>query len=44
MSGMSAPFAQQVGQRADVVLMSVSEHDRVDVGEAVAEVRPVRQA
>ena len=43
MSGMSRPLAQQVGQRADVVLVSVSEHDRVDVGEAVAEVRPVRQ-
>ena len=28
MIGMSATLAQQVGQRADVVLMSVSEHDR----------------
>ncbi len=38
-----AAVAQQVGQRADVVLVPVREHDRVDVVESIGEVRPVRQ-
>ena len=40
---MSAPLAQQVRQRADVVLVAVRQHDGVDVVEAIGEVRPVRQ-
>ena len=41
--GMSRPLAQQVGQRADVVLVAVGEHDRVDVVQPVGVGRPVGQ-
>ena len=37
------PFAQQVGQRADVVLVAVGQHDGVDVGQPLAVVGPVGQ-
>ena len=36
-------LAQQVGQRADVVLVPVGEHDRVDLVESVGVVGPVGQ-
>ena len=41
--GDVAALAQQVGQRADVVLVAVGQHDGVDVVEPVAEGRPVGQ-
>ncbi len=43
MMGMSWRAAQQVRDGADVVLVAVGEHDRLDVVEAVLEVAEVGQ-
>ena len=41
--GRAPDLAQDVGQRADVVLVAVGEHDRLDVVGAVAKVGEVGQ-